>query len=133
MGDRDARSGIVLDILGQEVGIDLSPVAARARMPRRAVEIAAVSLVPVCLYEARRAPGIGVDGLDAVAYGLLAEPDLSAVVVILGVTWCCARRPWAAGLDAIARPAGPDPVTNNAEAGACRRAEQVVERLLLYG
>lgn len=129
--DCDARFSVELDILRQQVGICLSPVPRRAGVSRRAAQIASVALVAVGLHEPRRAPRVRVDGLDAVAHGLLAEPDLAGVVIVPRVRGRVTRRPGAGGLDAVAGAAGPNAVPYDGQAGAGRRAEEVVEPLLL--
>jgi hypothetical protein len=45
MGDGDASLRIVLDVLHQEVGIRLTPIAARAGMTGRTAQIATVGFI----------------------------------------------------------------------------------------
>lgn len=82
MRDWNACILVVLHILHQEIRVGLSPVPRAASMPRSPTEVSSVALIAVGLHKTRRAPSVGINCFDAVAHGLLAQPDLSGIVIV---------------------------------------------------
>lgn len=80
MGDVDTRRLIELDVLDQEIGVCLPPVAASTRLACNATKVPAIGVFSIRFHESRGAPCVGVDGFDAIRYSFGREPHLTSSI-----------------------------------------------------